>query len=73
METLVQKKNKPPTVSKLIEQAISQFDNHLFFLLGYKVTIGNNVHLCVYIIFSMPHSISSPIFLTTVRTFDFPI
>ena len=52
METLVQKKNKPPTVSNLIEQAILQVDNCLFFLLGHKVTIGTYVHLCIYISFN---------------------
>ena len=71
METLVQKNNKPPTVSNLIEQAISQLDNHLFVLLGHKVTIRNYVHL-VFTFLSVPHSISSPIFFTTVLTFDFP-
>ena len=59
METLVKKKNKPPTVSNLIQQAISQLDKYLFFFLGHKVTIGNYVHLCIYISFSaLQHQLS---------------
>ena len=59
METFVQKKIKPPTVSNLIEQAISQLDNHLFFLLGHKITFGTYVHLCIYISFSaLQHQLS---------------
>ena len=59
METLVQKKNKPPTVSNMVEQAISQLDNFLFFLLGHKVTIGTYVHLCAYNSFNaLQHQLS---------------
>ena len=59
METLVKKKNKPPTVSNLIEQAISHLEKHLFLLLGHKVTIGTYVHLCIYISFNaLQHQLS---------------